>query len=720
MTHLPRVNVDVRALGADAAVLITPDGRMFEIGRPATEVVRALEDLAATSPDASPPWPELAALLTSTGSLIEPPAPFSPAESPPTSAPPAETAQTSQAPVLLTDAALRPIVTALAAPGEQIGFLDDDVPHDRPMALLSTRFDPELLARVDDRRTGAWSCFFLDQGRCYFGPAVEPGRSAPYRDLLTRRACVTQRPDLAEALLRPSLTGGLRPPPPDVLTWLVSLFLAELRRWLAGEPCALAGNEIEVDPAGPEIRLHPFLPLPAGPFPEVVNHRVTGTDLLLGDRLGIVAATRVIEHDPSIPRTLTTVQADVADMSRRFPWATNVLCGASTFGDVAGARAAAIGESVERYCANWIQPERLRQASYAELRRAGENAVAPESIVLFSEAQYAADGFPFVRFDAGLPVRWIAGRSLTHDRPVWVPASLAYCNYYVGPYYHEPVTNPLYYAGVAAGKSFDDAVRSGLEEVIERDATMVWWANLPALPSLEPTPRLAALFDGTKGQRAWLVPLPNEFGVPVIAGVVEHVEERILTIGFGCRDTVEPAAEKAWAEALTLQEIARDLQDPAGLYWEAVRAGRKTRHFMHEWRADRAYLDSFRPDFRDVGDLECQLQVNLDPRAVERVRDRLGGGSTTPASAVPALPDRSLRTYRQRVERAGYEVIAVDLTTPDVAAAGLHVTRTLVPGLAGNFAAAFPYLGADRLRDAATKFGWPARTELNVFPLPHA
>ncbi|MFC7106985.1 YcaO-like family protein [Nonomuraea rubra] len=431
-----------------------------------------------------------------------------------------------------------------------------------------------------------------------------------------------------------------------------------------------------------------------------------------------MAATRVIEHDPSIPRALTTVQADVADMGRRFPWATNVLCGASSFGDAAGARAAAIGESVERYCANWIQPELLRKASYAELRQAGENALAPESIVLFSEAQYAAEGFPFVRFDGDLPVHWIAGRSLTHDRPIWVPASLAYCNYYVGPYYHEPITNPLYYAGVAAGESFDDAVRSGLEEVIERDATMVWWANLPALPSLEPTPRLAALFDGTPGQRAWLIPLPNEFDVPVIAGVVEHARDQILTIGFGCRDTLELAAEKAWAEALTLQEIARDLQDPDGLYWEAVHAGRKARHFMHEWRADRAYLDSFRPDFRDVGDLECQMQVNLDPRAVERVRSWLDSGTTIPASSVSTMPDRSLSTYRQRVEQAGYEVIAVDLTTPDVAAAGLHVTRTLVPGLAGNFAAAFPYLGADRLRNAAVKLGWPARTELNVFLSP--
>jgi ribosomal protein S12 methylthiotransferase accessory factor len=698
LDFIPTVNVDVRPLGEHAAVLITPDGRIFEIERPPADVVRALEEFAATPSGAPLPWPELADLLGSTGSLIE----------------------TPRTPVLFADATLHPLVTGLLVPGEEVHLLDGEVPLDRPLALLTTRFDPELLLRVDDRRTGPWACFFLDQGNCYFGPAIEPGRTAPYRDLLTRRACVTQRPDLAEAFLEPSLTGGLRPPPPDVLTYLVSMFLVEVRRWLSGAPCALAGNEIEVDPAGPEIRLHPFLPLPASPFPEVINHRVTGTDLLLDDRIGIVAATRVIEHAPSIPRALTTVQADVADMHRRFPWATNVLCGGSTFGDPAGARAAAIGESVERYCGNWIQPELLRQASYEELRQAGENALAPESVVLFSESQYAADGFPFVRFDADLSVHWIAGRSLTHDRPIWVPASLAYCNWHVGPYYHEPTTNPLYYAGVAAGRSFEDAVRSGLEEVIERDATMCWWANLPALPSLAPTPRMASLFDGTPDQRAWAIPLPNEFGIPVVAGVVEHTKEQILTIGFGSRDTVETAAEKAWAEALTLQEIARDLQDPDGLYWEAVQAGRKAQRFMHEWRPDRAYLDSFRADFRDVGDLECQMQVNLDPRAVEQVRSWLDSGTTTPVSTVPTMPDRSLPTYQRRVEQAGYEVIAVDLTTPDVAAAGLHVTRTLVPGLVCNFSAAFPYLGADRLRTAAVKLGWPARAELNFFPLPHA
>jgi ribosomal protein S12 methylthiotransferase accessory factor len=41
--------------------------------------------------------------------------------------------------------------------------------------------------------------------------------------------------------------------------------------------------------------------------------------------------------------------------------------------------------------------------------------------------------------------------------------------------------------------------------------------------------------------------------------------------------------------------------------------------------------------------------------------------------------------------------VTVDLTTPDVRAAGLRVVRVLVPGLYCNAPAACPFLGGERL-----------------------
>jgi ribosomal protein S12 methylthiotransferase accessory factor len=150
----------------------------------------------------------------------------------------------------------------------------------------------------------------------------------------------------------------------------------------------------------------------------------------------------------------------------------------------------------------------------------------------------------------------------------------------------------------------------------------------------------------------------------------------------------------------------------------------KRQGFMKPWRADRAYLDDFRADFRDVGDLECQMQLHLDPRARETVRPWTLAGPRRPLESVPSLPDRGLGTYQHLVERAGYEIVVVDLTTPDVAASGLRVVRVVVPGLVSNFPAAFPFTGHRRLQDAPVDLGWRDEPlpehELNAFPLPHA
>jgi ribosomal protein S12 methylthiotransferase accessory factor len=302
-----------------------------------------------------------------------------------------------------------------------------------------------------------------------------------------------------------------------------------------------------------------------------------------------------------------------------------------------------------------------------------------------------------------------------------------YVNWYVGPYADEPATNYPFYAGLAAGQTFEDAVRAGLEEIIERDSTMIWWANRQPLPTVAAPPRLAGLFDGEptrRGQVASLAWVDNAFGVPVLAGIVENTDDRTVAIGFAARPSAEEAALKAWAEALTLQEISRDLQQPDGLFWQAVRGGYKRQGFIKPWRADRAYLDDYRTDFRDVGDLECQLQVHLDPRSLERVRPWLSSTETRKLDDLPRLADRSLATYQRMVERHGNDVIVVDLTTPDVAASGLHVVRVVVPGLVSNYPAAFPFNGHRRLQDAPVALGWRecplSESDLTAFPLPHA
>ena len=78
-----------------------------------------------------------------------------------------------------------------------------------------------------------------------------------------------------------------------------------------------------------------------------------------------------------------------------------------------------------------------------------------------------------------------------------------------------------------------------------------------------------------------------------------------------------------------------------------------------------------------------------------------------------ALADRSTGGLKGDVERcvdliaqAGHEVIAVDLTTPDLAEAGFSVVRILVPGLIPLHSVHdLPYLGIARLRELPWRSG---------------
>ncbi len=60
-----------------------------------------------------------------------------------------------------------------------------------------------------------------------------------------------------------------------------------------------------------------------------------------------------------------------------------------------------------------------------------------------------------------------------------------------------------------------------------------------------------------------------------------------------------------------------------------------------------------------------------------------------------------------RLRRAGIDVFAVDLTTPEIAAMGLHVARAVAPELAllqGMHA--FPFLGCARIDQPERVFAW--------------
>jgi ribosomal protein S12 methylthiotransferase accessory factor len=466
-------------------------------------------------------------------------------------------------------------------------------------------------------------------------------------------------------------------------------------------------------------------------------------DLLVDPRLGLITSLTRHDRRPGMPPAWIGYGASVARTTAYAPWETDRYGFGAALGDPDRARRAALGEAVERYCGN-IVPDELRTASFNELTSAGLDAVDPEDLALYSPRQHATPGFPFVPFTRDLRVAWTGGRDMRTGAEVLVPASLAYLNYFRGAHADEPATNALSFAGIATGEDRGHAERFALEELFERDASTIWWMTGASAPVVADGDKVIGLLDDPDADQriVRLLALPSPFGVPVMAVFIEDHRLRMIAFGSACRADAEEASTKALVEAYGLLGLTMQLADPGSDVWRARDDGSIGSHVFRPFRAERDYASVIRPDFRDLTDLPAVAQLYLDPQMQGEPLDRLRADdpvirladipAAAPRNAAPynnaapdhnAGPDRNeapngnagpnhnagpngntgpehsgLRDcYVSRLYQAGLRAVSVDLTTPDVRAAGLCVVRVIVPGLYGNAAAAFPYLGGARL-----------------------
>lgn len=731
MTTPPTLRAEVRALAPDRCLITTPTGRSLTVEAAASTVLRMLD---AWSTGYAPTLP--AAWESAAESLREAlarDAAFSPADPIgllPETAPVYDSGNGTDArPGDLLVTGEPRLVAALqhAAGRDRLRAVPADdwqrVVHrafrtGELLVYAMTGSDDGTFITLDrlcsDART-PWVAVELTRSTVWLGPFVTPGTGANYEDFANRRTAAAFDAVAHRALRNPGIGGDSGHAPHQL-----GAALAEAVAILAGDR---PGDTVfEILPAG-SVDTHPVLPLSGSVISESRPH--TPADLV--DKVtGLVQRTRDVTHHPSIPTSLATAQSDVCNMRRVSRWANNTSCQGSAFGDAQQARASAIGEAAERYCGNLLDTLPVTFASYESLQRGSVRALDPADLVLYSDAQYDAPGFPFVRMTPDLEMHWVPGRSLTTGEELLVPASVVYVNWFTAGYSGAPVTNFCPFAGIAAGPTMEYAVTSALEEIIERHATMVWWLNGHPIDATDPG-ELAALWDSVPaeaGQRPSLIMIDNEFSVPVAAGVLHNDVDTLVNVGFACRHTPEDAARKAWTEACTLQEGSRDLLRAEGAHWDAMSRGELNSRSFKPWRADRRYLDSYRDDMRDCDDLMVQQQVHLDPRAVKRVAPLLERPVTRTFADAPRLVERTPDAYRSALEAVGHEVIIIDVTSPDIASTGMAVVRAIVPGTVGNAPAAFPFLGNGRVQDLAVGLGWRqtplAESELNYFPIPHA
>ena len=366
------------------------------------------------------------------------------------------------------------------------------------------------------------------------------------------------------------------------------------------------------------------------------------------------------------------------------------------------ARAAAIGEALERYSAAYVPDGACRRASAAEL---GASAVDPESFALFHPRQYAAPLFPFRPFRRDVRLRWVRGWSLADGAEAWLPAQLVYLPVDANAR-DEDLIGYATSSGVACAPTEKEAVLSALLELVERDAFMLVWRNRLTLPLLDwhddaRLARLDARYFAPSGLRYAAVDLSAFFGMPAALGVVHGTPGELgaLGVGAGCGVTVEVAWRKALAEAFAVHAHVRDAvyEDPGLLDRAAVDIGTFDDHIFFYATEERAAAAGF-------------LDVSPERR---------------PTAGVPSIRGdlrAQIATVVGRLARDGVSAYAVDVAAPEVREAGLAVVRVVCPQLCAlDVVDRARFLGGRRLYHAAHEHGLvSAPLELeDLNPDPH-
>ncbi|MGW3472710.1 CocE/NonD family hydrolase [Saccharopolyspora sp. NPDC000995] len=444
---------------------------------------------------------------------------------------------------------------------------------------------------------------------------------------------------------------------------------------------------------------------PPRPDQEVASMPATPTmpvESLIDPVTGIVRRLVDVAPVDGAPPRYIGVTAEIADARRLGAWPADRVSLGTTFGDPGGARTAALGEAVERYCGNRVAPG-LPRATAADLR--GERMFGPGDLPFFAPWQHEASRWPYRPFTDDLAVEWVKGAE--DGEPCWLPASWVHLNYHSGERRREPRLHHLNYAGIATGTDERDAFRRGLLELLERDALELWW-HLGG-PSrgidIDSVPGLAAELAGSR-LRVHLVELPTEHPAACVAAVVVDPVTGIVGGGGAARFDPVEACTKAVLEAVHTWVFTLGLVDPGGWVFEAIRAGILAEGLYLPFREDRRYLDDSGTCFGRVRDLGAQVQVWLD----ERVQERLLPRFTRPQQAIGVddLPRGDLVSLLSSLRGAGCRIAHSDLTTADVAHTPLRVVRVCATGLVPNAPAAFRYWGLPRWREVIQERGWAA------------
>lgn len=207
------------------------------------------------------------------------------------------------------------------------------------------------------------------------------------------------------------------------------------------------------------------------------------------------------------------------------------------------------GEFIERYAGTraYLRARRdgeIVLAKASEMRRRGR-ILGPDSLHFFAMEQYESVGFPFSPFTEESRIGWVQGHDASGE-PIWIPAVLVFLGYR-----EEPGEERIGYpttGGLCYGRSEDEATKTAIMEIVERDAINLFWTSgvAPQRVGMWDTGRLSVVRDGSH-LLLWQ-PQTDVTGVHVVHAQYFDFSSSVFLAGGGVDSDLGIAVSKALLE----------------------------------------------------------------------------------------------------------------------------------------------------------------------------
>lgn len=535
-----------------------------------------------------------------------------------------------------------------------------------------------------------WLRVSIASGEAIVGPLVRPGVPGCSLCASTRLLNASMRMSPMDASPELSVAELLKPEAAQAASvmannHIASLIASEARRLLVGRTPQTGGRLYLVNRRTLRSSLHSFQPDPLCPIcGELPDDSPERAAIALAPAPKPTPDTYRLKplSEWSGKLTRSVFDARTGLINERFRDLQSPFAGSSVHvpsvvwgGELAGGRGisfagsdtAAMLEGLERHCGK--APQGYRPFVFDSFSRLQADALDPRATGLYSDAQYRQPGFPFEPFDPDAPIEWVWGFSLTREKPILVPRSLAYYSANGGENWVNEGSN-----GSSIGGSLEEAILHGIFEAVERDAFLMTWNARMPLRQLDPLSsgdkELALMVSRIRAVSGYDMRLYNmtmEHGIPSILAVAKTLRPGRMNLICAAGAHLDPlhAARGAIQEASGLLEGLQPLFE-------------REKDLLLRMLQDSSLVERMEHHVLLYGlpQAEERLSFLLNQR---RAPQTFGEAFEQPVRR-PELAD-DVRELVRTFERIGLDIIAVEQTSPEVRRLGLRCVKVLIPGL---------------------------------------